>query len=115
MGRPTADPLGVALVKAGLAPNIALLDINNSLGVPHGFDLAAPWHLPSRMFCFPIEVCRPDDEQPRMIALRHPLLAHHPFVRHVETALGLEIARDGAPNRYGYSTGPTRDGGTQSI
>src|SRR3546814_7622216 len=34
---------------------------------------------------------------------RHPLLAAHPFVQHVERALGIEIARDGVTNRHGYS------------
>ncbi|MDX3978985.1 hypothetical protein, partial [Shinella sp.] len=27
----------------------------------------------------------------------------HPFVQHVERALGIEIARDGVTNRHGYS------------
>ncbi len=34
-----------------------------------------------------------------------PFLAEHPYVRHVEALLGFEIARNGAPNRHGYSTG----------
>lgn len=107
MDAPNTDTLGIALVEKGFAPNLALLDINNSLSVPHGFDLPAPWSLPSRMFRFPIEVCRPYDDQPRTLGLRHPLLADHPYVRHVEARLGFEIARNGAPNRHGYSTGPT--------
>ncbi len=101
------DTLGAALVEQGFAPNLALLDINNSLSVPHGFELPAPWNLPSRMFRFPIEVCCPDGDRPRRIGLRHPLLAGHPYVRHVEAMLGFEIARDGAPNRHGYSSAPT--------
>ncbi|WP_322886956.1 hypothetical protein [Sinorhizobium medicae] len=101
------DTLGVALVEKGFAPNLAILDINNSLSVPHGFDLRAPWNLPSRMFRFPIEVCRPDDDQPRTLGLRHPLLGDHPYVRHVEARMGSEIDRNGAPNRHGYSTAPT--------
>jgi hypothetical protein len=107
MDAPNIDTLGVALVEKGFAPNLAILDINNSLSVPHGLDLPAPWNLPSRMFRFPIEVCRPDDNQPRTLGLRHPLLADHPYVRHVEALLGFEIARNGAPNRHGYSTAPT--------
>ncbi|MCM5689737.1 hypothetical protein M8037_13155 [Sinorhizobium meliloti] len=107
MDAPNIDTLGVALVEKGFAPNLACLDINNSLSVPHDFDLPAPWNLPSRMFRFPIEVCRPDDNQPRTLGLRHPLLADHPYVRHVEALLGFEIARNGAPNRHGYSTAPT--------
>lgn len=53
MDAPNIDTLGVALVEKGFAPSLALLDINNSLSVPHGFDLPAPWNLPSRMFRFP--------------------------------------------------------------
>ena len=107
MDSPSTDTLGMALVEKGFAPNLAVLDINNSLSVPHGFEMPAPWNLPSRLFQFPIEVCRPDDEQPRKLGLRHPLLVDHPYVRHVEAALGFEIARDGAPNRYGYTSAPT--------
>jgi len=107
MDSPSTDTLGTALVENGLAPSLGLLDINTSLSVPHGFDLPAPWNLPSRLFKFPIEVCCPEGERPRKLGLRHPLLADHPYVRHVEAALGFEIARDGAPNRHGYSSGPT--------
>ncbi len=90
-----------------IAPNLALLDINNSLSVPHGFELPAPWNLTSRLFRFPIEVCGPEGDQPRKIGLRHPLLADHPYVWQVEAALGFEIDRNGTPNRHGYSSGPT--------
>ncbi|WP_430442293.1 hypothetical protein [Shinella sp.] len=107
MDTPPLDILGVALVEKGFAPNLAILDINNSLSVPHDFELPAPWNLPSRMFRFPIEVCRPDGDQPRKIGLRHPLLAGHPYVQHVESLLGFEIDHNGAPNRHGYSSGPT--------
>lgn len=108
MTAPThTDELGELIVAKGFAPNLYLLDINHSLAVPHDFALPAPWHLPSRMFQYPIEVCRPDGDWPRKLGLRHPLLADHPYLRHVETALGIEIDRDGAPNRYGYSSAPT--------
>lgn len=80
------------------------IDINNMESVPHGFDLPAPWNLPSRMFSFPIEVCPPQAHEPRKLGLRHPLLAAHPYVRHVEAVLGVEIDRNGAPNRHGYSS-----------
>src|SRR3546814_9262777 len=46
---------------------------------------------------------RAEQDEPRKIGLRHPLLAAHPFVQHVERALGIEIARDGVTNRHGYS------------
>lgn len=101
------DTLGAALVDHGFAPNVAILGINNSLSVPQEFELPAPWNLPSRMFRFPIEVCPPDRDRPRKIGLRHPLLAGHPYVQHVEALLGFEINRNGAPNRHGYSTAPT--------
>ena len=91
MDTTTDDTLGITLVEKGLAPNLGLLDINNSLSVPHGFDLPEPWNLPSRMFRFPVEVASPDKDQPRRIGLRHPLLADHPYVRHLEKLLGFEI------------------------
>ncbi|MGV1793626.1 hypothetical protein [Rhizobium sp. A37_96] len=59
MDSPTTDTLGARIVEKGFAPNLALLDINNSLSVPHGFELHEPWNLPSRLFRFPIEVCCP--------------------------------------------------------
>lgn len=107
MDAPDTDTLGAALVEMGFAPNLAVLDINNALSVPDGFELPPPWNLPSRMFRFPIEICRPEGDRPRRIGLRHPLLAGHPYVRHVEALLGLEIDRHGAPNRHGYSSAPT--------
>lgn len=107
MDTPNTDTIGDALVENGFAPNLAILDINNSLAVPHGFELPEPWNLPSRMFRHPIEVCPPDGTQPRKIGLRHPLLADHPYVQHIEARLGFEIDRNGAPNRHGYSSGPT--------
>ena len=98
-----ADELGDRIIAAGFAANAFLLDINGALDVPHGFPLPAPWNLPSRLFEFPIEVIRAEQGEPRKIGLRHPLLAAHPFVQHVESVLGIEIAREGVTNRYGYS------------
>lgn len=98
-----ADELGQQIVAAGFAANDYLLDINGALNVPHGFPLPAPWNLPSRLFQFPIEVIRAEQGEPRKIGLRHPLLAAHPFVQHVESVLGIQIAREGVTNRYGYS------------
>lgn len=100
------DPLGELLVAKGFAPNLVVLDINRALDVPHDFTLPAPWNLPSRLFRFPIEACPPDGDQPRKIGLRHPLLADHPYVRHVEALLGFEIDRHSAPNRHDYTTAP---------
>jgi len=98
-----ANQLGDQIIAAGFAPNGFVLDINGALDVPRDFPLSAPWNLPSRLFQFPIEVIRAEQDEPRKIGLRHPLLAAHPFVQHVERALGIEIARDGVTNRHGYS------------
>ncbi|AMK20714.1 MULTISPECIES: hypothetical protein [Sphingomonadales] len=98
-----ADELGEQIVAAGFAASGFLLDINGALDVPRNFPLPAPWNLPSRLFQFPIEVIRAEQDEPRKIGLRHPLLAAHPFVQHVERVLGVEIAREGVTNRYGYS------------
>lgn len=101
------DELGQRIIDAGFAPNRLLLDMNHSLCVPRDFTLEAPWNLPSRQFRFPIEVVAPEAGEPRKIGLMHPELAAHPFVKHVESVLGIEIARDGVANRYGYSAAPT--------
>jgi hypothetical protein len=50
----------------------------------------------------PLEVIRPEKGEPRKIGLMHPGLATHPFVLHVE-ALGIEVAREGVANAYGYT------------
>lgn len=101
MGR---DELGAQIIANGFAPNDFLLDLNGGLSVPHGFPLPAPWNLPSRLFRFPIEVCKARGDRPRTIGLRHPDLAAHPFVQHVEAVLGFKLDPNGAPNEYGYST-----------
>src|SRR3546814_18461236 len=87
--------LGDKIIEAGLAPNGFILDLNSGLSVPRGFELPAPWNLPSRLFRFPIEVCKPRGDRPRTIGLRHPGLAEHPFVQSVAPALGV------APDTYG--------------
>ena len=97
------DALGEQLVAEGLAGSAYLLSINRTLSVPHGFELPAPWNLPSRLFRFPIEVSQPTKERPRRIGLMHPDLGGHPFVQHVEAVLGIALDRDGAPNEYGHS------------
>lgn len=98
------DELGEQIIAAGFAPNDSILDLNGGLDVPHGFALPAPWNLPSRLFQFPIEVCKARGDRPRTIGLRHPDLAAHPFVQHVEAALGFKLDPNGAPNEHGYST-----------
>lgn len=101
------DSVGEILVREGFAPSAAVLGLNGTLKVPYTMDLPAPFHLPSRLFRFPIEVIRPDPDQPSRLGLMHPLLVEHPFVRSVEAALGFEIDRLGVENRYGYSRRPT--------
>ena len=107
MSEDSNDALGELIVAKGLEHNAYLLDLNRSLSVPRDFPLPAPWNLPSRMFRSPIEVREPEGERPRKIGLHHPLLTDHPFVKHVEAELGVRIDPNGAPNRYGYSSGPT--------
>lgn len=97
----TPDQLGETIVAKGFAPSIGVLDINGSLSVPHTFELPAPWNLPSRLFRFPIEVHDPKGDQPRRLSIRHPLLASHPWVQHVEAELGEPIAVD--EHGYGFS------------
>lgn len=98
------DELGEKIIEAGFAPNAFLLDMNGAISVSRGFELPAPWNLPSRLFRFPIEICKPRGDRPRTIGLRHPDLAAHPFVQHVTATLGVELDPHGAPNEYGYST-----------
>src|SRR3546814_5650849 len=98
-----AEQLGDQIIAAGFAPNGVVLYIDGALDVPRDFPLSAPWNLPSLLFQFPIEVIRAEQDEPRKIGLRHPLLAAHPFVQHVARPLGIEIARDGVTNRHGYS------------
>ncbi|MBD8737042.1 hypothetical protein [Sphingomonas sp. CFBP 13706] len=100
----TRDELGEQIITAGLAENDFILDLNGGLTVPSGFPLPSPWDLPSRLFRFPIEVCKARGDRPRTIGLRHPDLAGHPFVQHVEAALGFKLDPNGAPNENGYST-----------
>lgn len=101
------DRLATQIVERGLAASTFLLDINRSLAVPHDFPLHYPWNLPSRLFQFPIEVSAAAGDGTRRIGLMHPLLAAHPFVQHVEAALGLALDTHGAPNGYGVSKART--------
>lgn len=96
------DGLATRIVERGLAASTFLLDINRGLAVPRDFPLPYPWNLPSRLFQFPIEVST-DNGDGTCLGLMHPLLAAHPFVQHVEAALGLTLDAHGAPNAYGVS------------
>jgi hypothetical protein len=97
------DAMGEALIKAGLVPNAFVLDLNRTVTVPRDLQMPYPWNLPSRLFSFPIEVSDRTEDGSRRIGLLHPLLADHPFVKHVETTLNIQLDREGAPNEYGYS------------
>lgn len=101
------DALGELILSKGLATNAFLLDLDNGLKVPDDFELPAPWNLPSRMFQFPIETHPPENGHPRNIGLLHPALAEHPYVKHVEAALGITIPREPAMNDCGYTKADT--------
>lgn len=101
------DIAATQIVERGLAASTFLLDLNRSLAVPRDFPLPYPWNLPSRLFQFPIEVSADNGESTCRIGLMHPLLAAHPFVRHVEATLGLTLDIHGAPNACGVSKART--------
>lgn len=99
------DPLVELLIAKKFATNRFLLELNGGLEVPADFELSAPWSLPSRMFQWPIEVQLPawGSTHPAKIGLMHPDLGDHPFVKHVEAALGYRIPSEPATNDCGYS------------
>jgi hypothetical protein len=97
------DAVAETLMQTGLVPNVFILDLNYTLTVPSDMQMPYPWNLPSRLFSFPIEVSNQAEDGSRRIGLLHPLLADHPFVKHVEATLDVQLNRDGAPNEYGYS------------
>lgn len=89
------DEIAAALIKAGLARNTLLLDMNGCLSSPA--QLERPWSLPSRLMNFPVVVGSPSfamDGTPveRTVSVMHPLLVDHPFVLEVSRILGFEIA-----------------------
>ncbi len=91
--RAEGDDLAARLVAEKLAGSEYLLENGRSLATPYDMVLEAPWSLPSRMFRFPIEFMagkRRADGMSRLL-LKHPKLTNHPFVRRVETTLGLSI------------------------
>jgi hypothetical protein len=69
----SGDALGDALIAQGFVANEFALSLNRTIKVPGGFELTAPWSLPSRMFQFPIETHGPEGDRPRTIGLLHPL------------------------------------------
>lgn len=99
---PMPDPVGDALIAAGLSSGAYDLWLNRKLQVPYDVELPYPWNLPSRLLRFPIEVGDNIDGD-RKIALRHPALKEHPWVKHVETVMGIDLQPGRAPNRHGVS------------
>lgn len=91
------------LLRSGLVRARYTFTGETSLQVPTDMVLLAPWNLPSRMFRFPIEMTRPEGDHPRRFGLMHLLLGDHPFVRRVESVLGITLDPAGAPNQHGYS------------
>lgn len=92
---PVAHPVDTVLERlqaAGIPTSEWLLDLNSSLTTPYDFAVDGIWKLPSRLFAFPIQVSRFDGVNERVLTLRHPLLSDHPFVQHVEAALGVKLA-----------------------
>ncbi|SAL84905.1 hypothetical protein AWB68_07489 [Caballeronia choica] len=100
------DELADKLIELGFFPNAFLLNLNRKLQVPNNKALPAPWNLPSRLFRYPIEITDAGDGFTRL-GLMHPLLADHPFVKDVETALEVTLRPDGAPNPHGHSQSDT--------
>ncbi len=104
------DELGHRLVELGLAPNVAILDMNGALTADDvGKD--APWNLPSRMMRFPIAFGSPsydEDGKPvdRCLSLMHPQLSAHPFVTKIEKLLSRKIGFEAASKikyRHNYA------------
>lgn len=92
---PVARPVDTMLERllaAGITTSEWLLHLNGCLTTPHDFDLDGIWKLPSRLFAFPIQVSRFDGVTERVLTLSHPRLSDHPFVQHVEAALGVKLA-----------------------
>lgn len=87
----TVDTMAERLIAAGIQTNEWLLDLNGCLTTPDSFSQDGIWKLPSRLFSFPIQVSRFDGVNERTLTLRHPLLSAHPFVQHVESALGVKL------------------------
>ncbi len=98
---PARDETAERLIEAGLVPNNYILDLNGSLRVPYTMELPAPWNLPSRLFQFPVVVSRCAEDGSRRLALRHPLMADHPFVQQVATVIGRPLGVTGA---YGWES-----------
>jgi hypothetical protein len=95
------DELAERLIAIGYHTSECLLDINGSLHAPYDAEYEGIWALPSRLFQFPISVSRFDGVTQRTMRLRHPLLSDHPFVKHIEQALGVTLEADeGATNTW---------------
>ena len=99
------DLVGEALIEAGFVYSKFLLDINSCIQVPDATPLPAPWNLPSRLFQFPISMTRFEGREQRVLALNHPLLKEHPFVRHFEQVMEIDLPGGDAAEGVGAHTG----------
>ena len=95
------DALGEAIIAAGFAANGFDLSLNECLRVPSSFPLDDPWSLPSRLFQFPVRTPTPVAGESRRLLLEHPSLVDHPYVRHVQSTLGVAIVHDPAAELRG--------------
>lgn len=81
----SCTPIADKLIEAGFAPNDFILNLNR--GPTNDDELPAP----SRLYGFPVEYFEPSREEIEGIYLRHPGIAHLPFVKRLEECLGMEI------------------------
>lgn len=89
-----SDALTQRLIALDLASNAGLLSINRTLS-DWRLDRSdwGNWALPSRAFKFPVEYIEAGriDEDNAYLALNHPALGAHPYVRMLEEKLGEPI------------------------
>lgn len=91
---PASALLAQRIIAAGFAANECMLNINCAIQMSNDFQPGQPWDMPSRLFRFPIATDSCDGGKGVKVSLLHPLLAEHPFVRHVEETLGIAIEPD---------------------
>jgi hypothetical protein len=82
--RADAIDLGTRIVRAGLAPNAVILEINRAIACPDRKAYGQPWSLPSRLYAFPVDYL-PDHQGRGRLRLRHPRLHDHPGLAELRT------------------------------
>lgn len=85
------DEVAAFLIAEGFVPNLFVLDLNHFLTAPLIEAEGFPWNLHSRTIRHPITVSRFDGINQRTLALLHPALEDHPFVKRVEAAIGYKL------------------------